>query len=70
MFSIIEKNGKQFLSNGNTSADCATLIKIVDILNELSEFKCEAEFSAGILWLEDGSNYNILELLAKVSGKE
>jgi hypothetical protein len=70
MFSIIEKNGKQFLSNDNTSADCATLFKIVDILNELSEFKCEAEFSAGILWLEDGSTYNILELLAKVSGKE
>ena len=70
MFSLVEKNGKQFLSNGNISADCATLINIVGILNELSECKCEAEISAGILWLEDGSTYNILELLAKVSGKE
>ena len=70
VFSLIENNGKQFLTNGYNKADCATLMKIVGILTELSECKCEAEISAGILWLEDGSHYNILELLAKASGKE
>ena len=69
-FSLVEKTGKQFLTNGYISADCVTLINIIGILNELAECRCQAEIMAGILWMEDGIKYNILELLAKASGKE
>jgi len=63
MFNLIEKDGKQVLTNGHVSADCQTLMKIIGILKELSVCNCKAEISEGVIWLEDGSYYNIKQLV-------
>ena len=54
---------KRFLTDGHTSIECQKVFKIIGILKELSVCKCNAEITDGVIWLEDGSHYNIKQLV-------
>ena len=58
-------NNKRVLTDGHTTIDCQTIFKMVGILKELSDCNCNASINSGLLWLEDGTSYDLKKLLGE-----
>lgn len=60
---IIVKDEKEWLTNGHATIECGAAYKVIGILKELAACRCNAEISHGIIWLEDGTHYNLEKLV-------
>jgi hypothetical protein len=60
-------DGRAWITDGITGIECESAIKILEILKELSDCNCEASINTGMLWLEDGTNYDLKKLIKEAT---
>jgi hypothetical protein len=60
-------DGRDWLSNGHTSIECKSAIKILGILQEIAVCNCNATINNGILILEDGSFYDLKGIIIQAT---
>jgi len=60
-------NNRRVLSDGHTTIDCQTAFKIMGILKELAACNCEASINDGMLWLADGTSFDLDKLVKEAS---
>ncbi len=64
MFKVFKlDDGRDWLTDGHVGISCEAAFKLAGILRELSDCNCSASISDGVLQLEDGTNFNLKQLL-------
>lgn len=63
------KDGRQWVTDGIVGFDPTMALKLVAILKEISCVKGIMSVDDGVLWIEDGTSYDLEQVLNKVSKK-
>jgi hypothetical protein len=64
MFNIIKlDDGREWLTDGHTGIACDSAIRLLGIMQEIAACNCEASIVNGVLWLEDGTTYDVQKLV-------
>jgi hypothetical protein len=65
-FRLIElEDGRQWLTDGHVGVNPESAVSMLALLSELAECECSASISEGMLWLEDCTSYNLVEIVRK-----
>lgn len=63
------KDGRQWVTDGIVGFDPSMALKLVAILKEISCVNATMSVHNGTLWVEDGTSYDLEQVLNKVSKK-
>lgn len=60
-------DGRDWLTDGHIGLSCDIAFKMLGVLKELSDCNCSASISNGFLELEDGTCYDLRQIIREAS---
>jgi hypothetical protein len=64
MFNVIKlDDGRDWLTDGHVGIGCDATFRVLGIMHEIAACNCNASISNGVLQLEDGTIFDLKQLL-------